>query len=341
MERRQLTSRLAPAALDLEGRDEVVLDRGSYGSPGAPAPRAAPRVLLAANAGPDAADGEGSGRLGLARSLLGSESRLVQRVWVNRLWQAMFGKGIVGTPDDFGAMGAVPTHPALLDHLAISFEADGWSTKRMLRRMALTDAYGRTTEPTESARDRDPKGELLAHARTRRIDAEEVRDALLAVSGELNTARFGPPVPIHLTAFMTGRGRPGSSGPLDGDRRRSIYLEVRRNFLHPFLTVFDMPTPSTCHGRRTSANVPAQALAMLNDPFVEGRAEALAELALASGGDLHDRATLVWRRALGRAPRPAELALVDHLAAETDDERATLVDVAHAVLNTKEFLFLR
>ena len=236
VERRQLTSRLAPAALDLEGRDEVVLDRGSYGSPGAPAPRAAPRVLLAANAGPDAADGEGSGRLGLARSLLGSDSRLVQRVWVNRLWQAMFGKGIVGTPDDFGAMGAVPTHPALLDHLAISFEADGWSTKRMLRRMALTDAYGRTTEPTESARDRDPKGELLAHARTRRIDAEEVRDALLAVSGELNTARFGPPVPIHLTAFMTGRGRPGSSGPLDGDRRRSIYLEVRRNFLHPFLT---------------------------------------------------------------------------------------------------------
>ena len=104
----------------------------------------------------------------------------------------MFGKGIVGTPDDFGAMGAVLTHPALLDHLAISFEADGWSTKRMLRRMALTDAYGRTTEPTESARERDPKGELLAHARTRRIDAEEVRDALLAVSGELNNARFGP-----------------------------------------------------------------------------------------------------------------------------------------------------
>lgn len=341
VERRQLTSRLAPAALDLEGRDEVVLDRGSYGSPGATAPRAAPRVLLAANAGPDAVDGEGSGRLGLARSLLGSESRLVQRVWVNRLWQAMFGKGIVGTPDDFGAMGAVPTHPALLDHLAISFEADGWSTKRMLRRMALTDAYGRTTEPTESARERDPKGELLAHARTRRIDAEEVRDALLAVSGELNNARFGPPVPIHLTAFMTGRGRPGSSGPLDGDRRRSIYLEVRRNFLHPFLTVFDMPTPSTCHGRRTSANVPAQALAMLNDPFVEGRAEALAELALESREGLHERATLVWRRALGRPPRPAELALVDRLAAEAGDERATLVDVAHAVLNTKEFLFLR
>lgn len=340
-ERRQLTSRLAPAALDMEGRDERVLDRGSYTSPGEPAPRAAPRVLLAADAGPDAVNGEGSGRLRLAHSLLSSESRIVQRVWVNRLWQSMFGRGIVGTPDDFGAMGAAPTHPKLLDHLAIAFEEDGWSTKRMLRRMALTEAYGRTTEPTASARELDPKGELLAHARTRRIEAEEVRDALLAVSGELNPARFGPPVPIHLTEFMTGRGRPGRSGPLDGDSRRSIYLEVRRNFLHPFLTVFDMPSPSTCHGRRTSANVPAQALAMLNDPFVEGRAEALADLAMEAAEPLHDRAAIVWRRALGRTPRPEELALVDRVAAEAPDDRSALVDVAHAVLNTKEFIFLR
>lgn len=333
-------SRLALAALDLDGRDERVLDRGSWTSPLDHAPRAAPRVLLTGLDVQTLEPGAGSGRLELARSLLASESRIVQRVWVNRLWQAMFGTGLVATPDDFGAMGAAPTHPELLDHLALSLERDGWSTKAMLRRIALTETYGRSTAPTASAAELDPKGDLLAHQRVRRLEAEEVRDALLAVSGELDPARFGPPVPIHLTAFMSGRGRPGRSGPLDGDRRRSLYIEVRRNFLHPFLTVFDMPSPSTCHGRRTSANVPAQALAMLNDPFVEERAIALAALAGGAADGLEQQAGVIWRRALGRAPGPDELALVAQLAGDTANGDA-LIDVAHAVLNTKEFLFLR
>ncbi len=336
--RRTLASRLAPAALDLEGRDERILDRGSWQSPLAAAPRRLPSALRADDT-PLVRDAEGSGRLAFARGLLGSGSAIVQRVWVNRTWQALFGKGIVETTDDFGAMGAKPTHPELLDRLALDFAADGWSTKRLLRRLVLTDAYGRSTRPTASAKERDPSNGLLGHMAVRRLEAEEVRDTLLAASGELDQTRFGAPVPIHLTPFMTGRGRPGRSGPEDGDRRRSIYIEVRRNFPHPLLTVFDQPTPSTCHGRRTSANVPAQALAMLNDPFVEARAVALAE-----GVDRSAPAAAVealWLQTLARRPSPKELEQATAYVSDAPSgDLDPWVDLAHTLFNTKEFLFL-
>jgi hypothetical protein len=284
-------------------------------------------------------DTEGSGRLAFAEALLGAESAIAQRVWVNRTWQALFGKGIVETSDDFGAMGSRPTHPELLDRLALDFTADGWSTKRLLRRLVLTEAYGRSTRPTPTAAELDPNNRLLGHMAVRRLEAEEVRDTLLAASGELDRSTYGAPVPIHLTPFMTGRGRPGRSGPEDGDRRRSIYIEVRRNFPHPLLTVFDQPTPSTCHGRRTSANVPAQALAMLNDPFVEARAVALANDVDRDAGT----AALeeLWLRTLARRPSAAELEQVAaHLSGASAEDLDPWVDIAHTLFNTKEFLFL-
>lgn len=341
--RRKLGSRLAPAALDLEGRDERVLARGDWQQPTVRAPRGAPAVLRPLGNDPGGraiADGTGSGRLQLAQSLLASDSKIIQRVWVNRLWQSMFGRGIVATTDDFGAMGASPTHPELLDQLAIALEQTGWSTKAMLRRMALSRAYGRSTVPSESAAQLDPTNALLSHMSVRRLEAEEVRDALLAVSGELLPQRFGRPVPIHLTPFMDGRGRPGRSGPLDGAGRRSIYIEARRNFPHPFLAVFDQPTPSTCHGTRTSANVPAQALAMLNDPFVEERAIAFAdsvEVDALTQGSLNS----MWLRAVGRNLRPDELQLVLDAIEDAADPTSAKVDVAHVLFNTKEFLFLQ
>ncbi|MEM6672173.1 MAG: PSD1 and planctomycete cytochrome C domain-containing protein [Planctomycetota bacterium] len=336
--RRVLASRLAPAAIDLEGRDERVLDRGSWRSPQDAAPRRVPSALRASDA-PLAETGAGSGRLALAHALLASESAIVPRVWVNRVWHALFGRGIVATTDDFGAMGAKPTDQGLLDRLAFEFVERGWSTKDLVRRLVLTDAYRRSTTPTASASELDPTNELLGHMRVRRLEAEEVRDALLAVSGELDRTLYGPPVPIHLTPFMTGRGRPDASGPLDGDRRRSIYIEVRRNFPHPLLAVFDQPVPSTCHGRRTSANVPAQALALWNDPFVEGRAEALA-----AGVDASDPSAAIdamWLRALGRSPRADELELaLAYIGNDAESGGAAWVDLAHALFNTKEFLFL-
>jgi len=338
LHRRVLQSRLAPAALELEGRDEHVLDRGSWQSPLAAAPRRLPSALRSDD-DPLVRDTEGSGRLAFAEALLGAESAIAQRVWVNRTWQALFGKGIVETSDDFGAMGSRPTHPELLDRLALDFTADGWSTKRLLRRLVLTEAYGRSTRPSPTAAELDPNNRLLGHMAVRRLEAEEVRDTLLAASGELDRSTYGAPVPIHLTPFMTGRGRPGRSGPEDGDRRRSIYIEVRRNFPHPLLTVFDQPTPSTCHGRRTSANVPAQALAMLNDPFVEARAVALANDVDRDAGT----AALeeLWLRTLARRPSAAELEQVAaHLSGASAEDLDPWVDIAHTLFNTKEFLFL-
>ena len=337
LESRALVSHLAPVALDLEGRDERVLDRGDWRSPGATAPRRAPSALRVSDE-PLARDGEGSGRLALVEALLASDAALLQRVWVNRVWAGLFGRGLAATTDDFGAMGSAPTHPEILDHLALWLPKNGWSTKALQRRLVLTRAYRRSTSPTDSALAEDPRNELLAHTRVRRLQAEEIRDALLAVSGSLDRTRFGPPVPIHLTEFMTGRGRPAQSGPLDGDGRRSIYIEVRRNFPHPFLTVFDQPSPSTCHGVRTESNVPAQALAMLNDPFVEGCAAALAER-VADGSD-EAAVERLWYLALARAPRPDERDLAFESVRDATDRRAALTDLAHVLLNTKEFLFL-
>ncbi len=336
---RAIESRLAPVAIDMDGYDEHILDRGSWRAPRAAAPRRAPSALRASHE-PLALDGQGSGRLRLAESLLQSPTKIVQRVWVNRLWQGMFSVGLVTTPDDFGAMGAKPSHPGVLDQLALDFEQDGWSTKRMLRRLALSDAYARSTQPTSTCSAKDPLNAGLSRMHVRRLEAEEIRDGLLAASGELKAERFGLPVPIHLTAFMNGRGRPGTSGPLDGAGRRSIYLEVRRNFPHPFLTVFDWPTPATCRGRRSSSNVPAQALTLLNDPFVEQRAEQLADrlLRLADPGA---RLESLYLRVLGRRPTDSERATGEAFLGANSDDRDAWVDLTHVLFNVKGFLFLQ
>ncbi|WP_419190333.1 PSD1 and planctomycete cytochrome C domain-containing protein [Saltatorellus ferox] len=346
-DRRALVSGLAPAAIDLDGRDERVLQRGDWRAPGAAAPRRAPSALRTSEE-PLSVDGEGSGRLEFARALLESPSKTLQRVWVNRLWQALFTVGLVSTPDDFGAMGSKPSHPEILDQLALDFERDGWSTRRILRRLALSEAYARSTDPSETCRERDPENVLLSRMHVRRLEAEEIRDGMLAASEELDPARFGPSIPVHLSDFMSGRGRPRESGPLDGARRRSIYLEIRRNFPNPFLTAFDWPTPATCRGRRSSSNVPAQALALLNDPFVEDRARYLGEGFVKDQGDAAaeppeetPRLETLWIRVLGRRPdggeRESALAYLD----ASSDAREAWVDLAHVLFNVKDFLFLR
>src|SRR5262249_3869636 len=152
---------------------------------------------------------------------------LTARVLVNRLWKYHFGEGLVRSPDDFGAMGQPPTHPALLDWLAAEFIRSRWSIKHMHRLMVGSHAYRmRSTIEPESER-LDPANRLLHRMNVRRLEAEAVRDAMLAVSGRLDPRLYGPGVAPHQTPFMEGRGRPASSGPLDGNGRRSLYLEVR------------------------------------------------------------------------------------------------------------------
>jgi hypothetical protein len=324
------------AAVDGTAEDARVNVRGNPASPGEVAPR---RFLEVFGGSPTS--GPGSGRLELARRIVDPGNPLVARVLVNRLWKHHFGVGLVPTPDDFGAMGTPPSHPELLDWLASEFVRDGWSLKRMHRRMVLSHAYAMASAGASEADRADPTNRLLHRMNVRRLDAESVRDAMLAVSGRLDPAMFGPSVATHLTPFMEGRGRPSSSGPLDGAGRRTVYLEVRRNFLSPMLVAFDFPTLPSCIGRRNVSNVPAQALTLLNDPFVLDQARTWASRVRKATADPSRRLDDLYRTAFGRPPtdreRSESLAFV---GTRPGDEASAWADLCHVLMNTKEFLFI-
>ncbi len=341
---------LAPALADLNGVDEHVLLRGSWRRQGPMAHRGLPEAFSESISLSDST----SGRRELAERLTRPDQPLVARVWVNRLWQHVFGAGIVPTPDNFGVLGFRPTHPELLDHLAVTFVTDdAWSTRAILKRLLLSRAFGLSSHPGDAATETaDPQNVLLHRGNLRRLESEAIRDAMLAVSGRLDPAMFGPPVPVHLTEFIVGRGRPDKSGPLDGAGRRSIYTAVRRNFLPTLMTAFDMPPPFSAVGRRNVTNVPAQALALANDPFVIGQARFWADRELREKPDDADEARIerMFRSALARKPVPAEKsALTDALNAFRQTrkggdaaraEAEAWADLAHTLFCVNEFRYV-
>ena len=338
----------AMAMLDGSSVDEHVLIRGSHKTPG----DLVPRRFLEAIAGPNQPPIEfGSGRLELARRMTDPSNPFISRVIVNRIWEHLFGRGIVATVDNFGVLGIPPTHPELLDALADGFVHDGWSVKRLIRRIVLSRTYQLSSTPSELSARSDPQNLLWQHAAIRRLEGEAIRDNILAVSGRLNRQSYGPSVEIHLTPFMEGRGRP-ASGPLDGDGRRSVYLRVRRNFLVPMLTAFDTPAPFSTVGRRSVSNLPAQALILLNDPFVVEQAHVWAKRVLREK-DISppERIKRMYATAFAREPSESELSAAleflnqqgDQLglapAASLTDER-TWADLCHVLFNVKEFIFV-
>jgi hypothetical protein len=273
------------------------------------------------------------------------------RVIVNRVWHHLMGRGIVASVDNLGVLGDVPTHPELLDHLSDRFVADGWSVKRLVRSIVLSQTYRMSSKP--DAQDAlDPENRLLHRMAVRRLEAEPIRDAILAVSGRLDRRMFGPSVPVHLTPFMQGRGRPSQSGPLDGDGRRSLYLASRRNFLTPMMQAFDAPIPFTTMGRRNVSNVPAQALILLNDPFVIDQSVRWARHVRESAQQSpKERLVSMYLAAFARVPEPPEiedaLAFLNMQAQEhandTTNREADLrawADLAHVLLNAKAFIFI-
>jgi hypothetical protein len=297
----------------------------------------------------------GSGRDELARRMVDPVSNpLLPRVLVNRLWKHHFGDGIVKSPDDFGAMGQKPSHPELLDWLAGEFVRSGWSIKTMQRLIVTSNTYRMSSLPSEPADRRDPTNRLVHRMNVRRLEAESIRDALLAVAGDLDQMMYGPGVRVHLTSFMEGRGRPTQSGPLDGDGRRSLYLNVRRNFLNPMLLAFDSPVPFSTMGRRNVSNVPAQALTLMNDPLVIGQARLWADRELARPArSVSERLERLYLAAFGRPPTDLETrASVAFLAAAGFDARngrpdpdqpparAAWADLCHVLINMKEFIFV-
>jgi cytochrome c553 len=334
------------AIADGSAENQPVSVRGNYKTPGEVVPR---RLLEAIAGGEQPAPLHGSGRLELAERMLSVDNPFPARVMVNRIWQHLFGRGIVATSDNFGVLGQRPTHPALLDYLATRFRSDGWSIKRLIREMMLTQAYQMASFGTKIAEQRDPSNLLLHRANVRRLEGEAIRDALLSVSGRLDPTQFGPPVRIHLSPFMEGRGRPEQSGPLDGNGRRSIYLEVRRNFLSPFMLAFDTPLPASTVGRRNTSNVPAQALSMMNDPFIIEQCRAWAARALAEADHSPEhRVTGLYLAAFSRPPSEAELTdSTDFLADQAKlyavgiDDIRPWADLCHVLVNVKEFIFIK
>jgi hypothetical protein len=347
----QSESRLALAILDGSGVDERVFIRGSHKAPG----ELVPRRFLEALAGPERLSiKQGSGRLELARQMTDPAiNPFISRVMVNRVWHHLFGRGIVASVDNFGVLGEPPTHPELLDYLAYRFVQDGWSVKRLVRALVLSRAYQMSSWPDERPDQADPQNLLLHRMRVRRLEGEAIRDAMLVVSGRLDPCLYGPPVPVLLTDFQQGRGRP-PTGPLDGDGRRSVYLAVRRNFLSSLLLAFDTPIPFSTVGRRSVSNVPAQALILMNDPFVYQQAEVWARRVLGQQGTARERITAMYLSAFARPPSESELtACVDFLSLQAQlasarrgpkslevDDPAVWADLAHVLFNAKEFIFV-
>lgn len=309
----------------------------------------APRRFLEAFAGPEEWKHAGSsGRLELAKSLASDRNPLFARVMVNRLWHHHFGTGIVATPDDFGKMGQPPTHPELLDYLASEFIRGGWTIKRMHRMILLSNVYQMSSQPDPKALAADPANKLIHHMPARRLDAESIRDSILAVSGRLEPMMYGPSVPLYLTPFMAGRGKPGAAGPLDGNGRRSIYQGVRRNFLSPMFLAFDFPIPFSSMGRRSVSQVPAQALVLLNNPFVLDQANTWGKkIAADATTPVDDRICGMYLSAYGRTPRPDELsaaaAFLDaqRKANSADNEWKAWANLGHAMFNVAEFIHVK
>lgn len=267
------------------GQDSRLLVRGDHRQPAEVVPR---RFLEVIDGRPF--ESTGSGRRELAERLLAQNNPLTRRVLVNRVWQCLFGVGIVSTSDNFGRLGREPTHPELLDWLATRLTEHDWSLKALIRDIVTTETWLRSSTATVDSFAKDPANQLLGRASVRRYEAESIRDALFFVTESLDSSMYGPPQSIE--------------GP-----RRSLYLPVLRNSLVPLLRTFDFPEPFTTVGKRDQTNVPAQSLALMNDPLVASLARRWAESMLAREPDSTERVRLMLESALARTVGPDEIAL--------------------------------
>jgi hypothetical protein len=274
-----------------------------------------------------------------------SRPMMTARVIVNRVWLHLFGRGLVASPDNFGAAGQRPSHPELLDTLAVNFMADGWSLKRLARRIVLSRAYGLDSSHDPHSFEADPDNALVWRMSKRRLDAEVLRDALLFVSG-----RLAPEPPVGSAVARTGEGLAlflRVAGLDASDLHRSVYLPVVRDGMLESLALFDFADPSLVTGKRTTTTGPAQALYFMNGTFVARQAEALAERVRAFDGDDALSVVRAYRLALSRPPTAGEQgrALVflrefATLAGATDPARAAWSAFCQALFASAEFRYL-
>ena len=312
--------------------------RGEMDRPGPSTPRG---FIKALGGGPLPPETEGSGRLELAEWLTRPDNPLVARVMVNRIWQYHFGSGLVKTPNDFGVRGQLPTHPELLDHLATQFIKNGWSVKAMHRLIMLSATYQQG-----SASDASP--DSYAAFPRRRLSAEELRDSILAISGELDLS----PAREHPFPSPLGWGytQHGPFSAVYESNKRSVFLMVQRIKRHPFLALFDGADPNTTTPERRATTVPTQALFFLNDPFVHAKAETCAVRLQTARSDETQRIDLAHRLTLGRPSTDSErIAATEFLAAyraelavagKANAETAALAAYVRTLFGSNEFLHL-
>jgi hypothetical protein len=255
--------------------------------------------------------GENPTRLDLAKWLVAADNPLVARVFVNHLWRIAFGKGLVATPEDFGTRGSPPSHPELLDWLAVEFRESGWDVKALLRLLVTSSAYRQASLVSPEQRQRDPKNLWLARQDSARFEAEFLRDNALAAAGLL-AHRLGGPcvVPYQPDGFWLDR--PPFPPVGDEQHRRGLYTLWCRNFLHPALQLFDAPPRRTCCAERSHSATPLQSLGLLNDPSFTEAARALACRVLREAQP-PERLVYAFRLALARAPGPAEVRVLEEL----------------------------
>lgn len=268
--------------------------RGSAGSPG---PEVTRHFLSCLTEGEPQPFQTGSGRLELAKAIASRDNPLTARVWVNRVWGKLFGRGIVTTPSDFGVRGEPPTHPELLDWLAVTFMDEQWSTKQLVRRIVLSNVYRQSSAPRDDCREADPTNSLLAHMNRRRLDLEAMRDSILLAAGRLDMTMGGPSVQLTTPPFAN---------------RRAVYGFIERQNLPAFFRTFDFANPNTPAASRPQTASPHQALFMLNSPFAMEQARVLAERSAAQPVNSppladHDRISRLYQMALGRKPSIEEL----------------------------------
>ncbi len=321
-----------------EPRMTAVFKRGVYTDPGEPVKAGTPAVIeVKAEGAPN--------RLSLARWLVSRDNPLTARVTVNRWWAELFGRGIVATVEDFGIKGSAPSHPELLDWLAVEFMESGWDMKQVLKWVVTSRTYRQSSRFEGPGLQADPENILLWRGPRLRMDAEMIRDNALMISGLLNLRQGGPPIrppqPEGLWAKVGGQQYPYEVSPGAEQHRRGLYVVLKRGSPYPSLVNFDASARTACVVKRSRSNTPLQALTLLNDPVYVEAARAFADRILKEvpGAEVEARLRHAVRLALAREPRPEELrvlrALVEQQVKNGDEAKAWQA-VAAALLNLDE-----
>ena len=275
---------------------------------------------------------------------------LTARVMANRIWQYHFGRGIVATPSNFGVRGEPPTHPELLDWLAARLVSSGWSIKRLHREVLLSQTYQLSSETDSASDSRDPDDLWLWRFPHRRLEAESIRDAMLAVSGKLERNRPGPHPFPPIDAWQWTQHDPFKA--VYPTAHRSVYLMTQRLVKHPFLAIFDGPDTNTSTDLRPRSTVPLQALYLRNNPFVHEQAAGFADRLIASSCNDRTRIERADEPAWGRPPRPMKSSghssilsdckqtLAAAQVSNRETERLAWLSLAKVMLASNEFLYV-